>query len=145
MSHYNSSVKLYRKLKTLLVTDNQERQVPKVHFYFILSVKLWLKHVQDAKVSVFLIWRDVACRWDWRKLLNFIIGCQKLNHRWTSCMVTWFVETWFLVNINVIFKPHTEDNFSKNTKKETIMSDVRLAQFLVENLDQLQNLIIWYT
>ena len=57
-------------------------------------------------------------------------------------MVTWIVKICFWVNINVVFKPHTEDSFFKNKKKEAIMNNVRYAQFDLENLGQLQNLII---
>ena len=60
-------------------------------------------------------------------------------------MVAWFVEICIWVNINIIFKPHTEDTFSKNATKEETMNDIHLAQFLVESLGQLQNPIIRYT
>ena len=30
--------------------------------------------------------------------------------------------------MNIMFKPHTEDTFSKNTRKEAIINDVQLTQ-----------------
>ena len=52
-------------------------------------------------------------------------------------MVTCFVEICFWVNINIIM-PHTENTFSINARKEEIMNDVTLAQFLIKVIGQLQ-------
>ena len=54
----------------------------------------------------------------------------------------WFLEVCFWVNINIIFKQHTEDTFAKNMRKEAIANHVQLAQFLAKSLGQLQNPII---